>query len=357
MLAMNNRLLLFMVVWAVVGGGPALPLAAGTDEFVPVKLQIETGRDANGRLVLQGNHSRQQLLLSGRNAAGDLRDLTREARFEATPAGIVTVDAVGVVRPVHSGTAQITATHPSGLSEATTVVVENADRDLPINFPTQVVPIFTKIGCNGGGCHGKSGGQNGFALSLLGFEPGEDFETIVQEARGRRVSVAAPDQSLLLLKATGVVPHGGGKRLDVGEPSYEVIRRWIAAGAAPGDPNVKRVAAIEVLPAERIMPRNSQQQLVVIAHYTDGTTEDVSELAQYKLSEPDMAEVSETGLVKSGIAARRRGGDGQLPIACSRVSRRFCRSARRWQQCRSRGILSMSWWSRSCGCWGCLPRR
>ena len=79
-----------------------------------------------------------------------------------------------------------------------------------------------------------------------------------------------------------------------------MIRRWIAAGAAPGDPNVKRVADIEVLPAERIMPRNSQQQLVVIAHYTDGTTEDVSELAQYKLSEPDMAEVNETGLVKTG---------------------------------------------------------
>ena len=79
-----------------------------------------------------------------------------------------------------------------------------------------------------------------------------------------------------------------------------MIRRWIAAGAAPGDPNVKRVADIDVLPAERIMPRNSQQQLVVIAHYTDGTTEDVSELAQYKLSEPDMAEVNETGLVKTG---------------------------------------------------------
>ena len=257
-------------------------------------------RPRRASLRSRANRPGSSCLLDGRDAAGNVRDLTRDAQFEIAPAGIVTVDATGVVRPVSTGTAQITAVHPSGLSAATKVVVENAEHDLPINFPTQVVPIFTKAGCNAGGCHGKSGGQNGFALSLLGFEPAEDYEYIVQEARGRRISVAAPDQSLLLLKATGAVPHGGGKRLTAGESSYEVIRRWIAAGAPPGDPNVKRVAAIEVLPAERIMPRNSQQQLVVIAHYTDGTTEDVSELAQYKLSEPDMAEVNETGLVKTG---------------------------------------------------------
>jgi hypothetical protein len=280
----------FQVSPALVEGG----------DFVPVQLQLLTGRDKDGQFTLSGKQARQQLLLDGRDASENMRDLTRDAKYEVAPAEIATVDGRGVVRPLKSGTAQITAVHPSGLSSVMKVLVENAEGDLAVNFPTQVVPIFTKAGCNAGGCHGKSGGQNGFSLSLLGFEPGEDFEYIVQEARGRRISVAAPDQSLLLLKATGAVPHGGGKRLTVGESSYEVIRRWIAAGAAPGDPNVKRVADIEVLPAERIMPRNSQQQLVVIARYTDGTTEDVSELAQYKLSEPDMAEVSETGLVKTG---------------------------------------------------------
>jgi hypothetical protein len=284
---------------AVVLSGPGSP-AAETDSFVPLQLQLETGRQQDGKFTLVGKQARQQLLVDGRDAAGNPRDLTRDSRFETAPPGIVTVDSIGVVRPVASGAAQITAVHPSGLSATTSVVVENAEHDLPVNFPTQVVPIFTKIGCNAGGCHGKSGGQNGFALSLLGFEPGEDYEYIVQEARGRRLSLAAPEQSLLLLKATGAVPHGGGKRFAVGEPAYEVLRRWIAAGAPPGDPGVKRVAAVDVLPAERIMPRGSQQQLVVIARYTDGTTEDVSELAKYKLSEPDMAEVNETGLVKAG---------------------------------------------------------
>ena len=301
MIAMGKTLLLSSTFWvAIATVGQASPVVADSAEFVPVALQVETGRDKDGRFVLEGHHSRQQLLVSGHNATGDVRDLTRAAKFEVAPEGVVSVDATGVVRPVDSGTAQVTAVHASGLSSSITVAVEVAERELPINFPTQVVPIFTKLGCNAGGCHGKSGGQNGFALSLLGFEPGEDYEYIAQEARGRRLSVASPEQSLLLLKATGTVPHGGGRRLEVGEPSYEVIRRWIASGAGPGDPNVRRVASIEVLPDIRIMPRNSHQQLAVIAHYADGATEDVSELAQYKLGEPDMAEVTETGLVKAG---------------------------------------------------------
>jgi hypothetical protein len=296
----NGLTSILSVLWCGLALGAKPSPAAEVPPFAPTQLQLITGRDHDGTFTITGKQARQQLLVDGRDAAGNLRDLTREVAFEAAPDGIISIDADGQVRPVTTGTAQITAKHPSGRAATTTVVAEKAEGDLPINFPTQVVPIFTKAGCNGGGCHGKSGGQNGFALSLLGFEPNEDFEFIVQEARGRRITVAAPEQSLLLLKATGTVPHGGGKRLDVDTSSYEVIRRWIAAGAAPGDPEIKRVDRIEVVPSERIMPRNSQQQLVVIAHYTDGTTEDVSNLAQYKLSEPDMAGVSESGLVNAG---------------------------------------------------------
>ena len=301
MIATVQRVAFATVVLAVeVLRGYASPAAGEPVAFVPKELRIETGRDHDGQFTLVGNHSRQQLLVSGRDVAGASRDLTRDVQYTVAPEGIATIDAAGVVRAAKNGTATITAAHASGLKASTTVVVEQAEQEPPINFPTQVVPIFTKVGCNGGGCHGKSSGQNGFALSLLGFEPTEDYEYIVQEARGRRLSVAAPTQSLLLLKATGTVPHGGGKRLELDGPYYEVIRRWIAAGAAPGDPNVRRVASIRVLPTERLMPRNTQQQLVVIAKYTDGTAEDVSELSQYKLSEPDMGQVNETGLVTAG---------------------------------------------------------
>lgn len=292
-----------LVAAIVVGnlsGGHAAPAVVEPVAFVPKELRLETGRDRDGQFTLVGNHARQQLLATARDSAGAMRDLTRDVQYTLEPMGIATIDASGVVRSRANGSATITAKHSSGVTATTKVVVERAEQELAINFPTQVVPIFTKLGCNGGGCHGKSSGQNGFALSLLGFEPAEDYEYIVQEARGRRISVAAPTQSLLLQKATGVVPHGGGKRLELDGPYYEIIRRWIAAGAAAGDPSVRRVASIEAVPKERLMPRNSQQQLVVIAHYTDGTTEDVSELAQYKLSEPDMAQVNETGLVTAG---------------------------------------------------------
>src|SRR3954466_14358732 len=109
-----------------------------------------------------------------------------------------------------------------------------AAEDRPINFANQIVPIFTKAGCNAGGCHGKSSGQNGFKLSLLGFEPTEDYEHLIKEARGRRIFPAAPERSLLLLKATGELPHGGGKRLEPGSEDYHLIVRWISQGMPYG---------------------------------------------------------------------------------------------------------------------------
>src|SRR5213594_3991935 len=93
-------------------------------------------------------------------------------------------------------------------------VVQAAEPPRGIYFGTDVVPILTKLGCNGGGCHGKATGQNGFKLSLFGFEPEVDYDALVTEARGRRLSLAEPDRSLLLLKATSRVPHGGGRRLN-----------------------------------------------------------------------------------------------------------------------------------------------
>src|SRR6185437_13352278 len=93
----------------------------------------------------------------------------------------------------------------------------------PVNFANQVVRIFTKLGCNAGGCHGKASGQNGFRLSLLGFEPALDYETLVHEGRGRRLFPAAPEQSLLLLKAIAKMPHGGGRRLEPHSHEYRLI--------------------------------------------------------------------------------------------------------------------------------------
>src|SRR5262249_38878305 len=146
------------------------------------------------------------------------------------------------------------------------VTAESCDVALPINFGNQVVPIFTKLGCNSGGCHGKSGGQNGFALSLLGFVPEVDYASLVKEARGRRLLPAAPEPSPLLLKAPGTMAHAGGKRMDVGSDEYKLVRRWIASGPPFGKPTDPTVTKITVFPEPRILTRNNRQQFAVYAH-------------------------------------------------------------------------------------------
>lgn len=168
-----------------------------------------------------------------------------------------------------------------------------------VHFGTDVVPILTKLGCNGGGCHGKATGQNGFRLSLFGFEPDVDYDALVYEGRGRRLSRAAPDHSLLLLKATSRVPHGGGRRLEEASEDYRLLRDWIAQGANPpraDDPHLDR---IELSPGEQVLQPNSSQQLRVTAYFSNGTSRDVTRQTVYQSNEGGVAAVDATGLVKT----------------------------------------------------------
>ena len=173
-----------------------------------------------------------------------------------------------------------------------------AEAPRPLNFANDIVPILTKGGCNSGGCHGKSGGQNGFKLSLLGFEPQEDFEHIVKEARGRRVFPGSPEQSLLLTKGTAQLPHGGGKKLDPNSEDYADLVRWIREGMPYGKDTDPKMASISVEPATLTMPLKGAQQLQVTAHYTDGSTRDVTKRALYEANEKAMAKTNETGRVQ-----------------------------------------------------------
>ena len=167
-----------------------------------------------------------------------------------------------------------------------------------VYFVTDVVPLLTKLGCNSGGCHGKATGQNGFKLSLLGYEPDLDYASIVNEARGRRLFPAAPERSLLVLKATGAVPHGGGTRIGFGSEDYRVLLQWLRAGApsaAADDPVISRIA---VSPERLVFDSGSQEQpLLVTAQLSDGTHRDVTRLAIYQSNEPDIAEVGDDGAV------------------------------------------------------------
>src|SRR5262245_19275229 len=171
--------------------------------------------------------------------------------------------------------------------------------DRRISFANDVVPVLTRAGCNVGVCHAKAGGgQNGFQLSLLGFEPAEDFEHIVLAGRGRRLSFGNPEQSLLLLKASGQVAHGGGLRLPKSSPGYAILRDWIAQGVPKDDPSTPKLIGMEIEPKKGSLRRQGTQQLKAVARYSDGSVRDVTGMALFESNDKAMADVSEGGLVK-----------------------------------------------------------
>jgi len=178
----------------------------------------------------------------------------------------------------------------------------------PIYFDTDVVPLLTKLGCNSGGCHGKAEGQNGFRLSLLGFEPEQDYEAIVKEARGRRLMPSSPGASLFLLKATGTLAHGGGKRLAVGSDDYQTLSRWMMNGSPPARSSDPTLARVTVTPNRVTFEAgNRRQPLKVVAQFSDGTSRDVTRQTVYQSNEPELAEVDDAGVVqvknRSGLFA------------------------------------------------------
>ena len=266
----------------------------------PGKLQaLEIAHGRAKQALLRGADDRLQLVVTGRHATGQLRDWTGKVQYQVQPAGVVQVDQTGLVTPLGNGKATITAVAPGGVTAQLQVTVQDYGTLLPVNFPNEVVPVFTKFGCNGGGCHGKASGQNGFKLSLLGFTPSEDYEYLVKEGRGRRLFPAAPDRSLLLLKAINAVPHGGGQRLTKESPEYRLLRRWIAQGMPYGSDKDPVVVRIEVFPKRRLLAPGSRQQLCVTAYYSDGSVRDVTRMAQYDSNNAEVAECSETGLVET----------------------------------------------------------
>lgn len=268
-------------------------------------------------VALKSRDDSTQLVVTATLKDGRLQDLTQAVKFAVVDGKTVTVSPTGRVLPNVNGSTEITVSYGT-LSAQVPVLASQIDMNLPINFPNQVVPVFTKLGCNSGGCHGKASGQNGFRISLLGFEPEFDYMTLVKEARGRRLFPASPDQSLFLLKAIGAVPHGGGKKMGPGSDEYKIIRRWIAAGAPYGAESDPTVAKISVYPEHRILTRQNTQQFAVYAHYTDGTTEDITRRAQYESNDAEIASVDGNALVttlnQSGEAAIMARYQGRVAV-------------------------------------------
>ena len=171
-----------------------------------------------------------------------------------------------------------------------------------VTFESDVQPLLTRLGCNAGPCHGKSRGQNGFALSLLGFDSDFDYAALVREGRGRRVFAAAPEDSLLLRKAVGQLPHGGGKRFEVGSAPYEEIREWIRAGVPRTPADAPKLVRVVAEPATQSLAPQGQFPLRVIAEYSDGHRRDVTDGAAFQSNDKTIAAIAPAGdgIVQAG---------------------------------------------------------
>lgn len=263
------------------------PFAAATEN--PARIAVYPDR-----VRLAGPAASQRLVVVGTFAAGAAADVSAGSRFESSAPAIVTVDERGVIRPVADGMADVIVR--AGTVEARIPVeVKHAADPRVVSFRHEIQPVLTKLGCNQGACHGSQHGKGGFRLSLLGFEPEPDYTAIVKSAEGRRVTPFAPEESLLLLKPTLAVAHGGGKRLEAGSPEYERIRLWLQQGAPAPSKSDPAVTGVAVLPNRRTMEPGQAQRLVVLATLSDGTVRDVTDEAKFDTLNEAVAKVEPTG--------------------------------------------------------------
>ncbi len=166
------------------------------------------------------------------------------------------------------------------------------------SFRNHVIPVLTRLGCNSGACHGAAAGKNGFKLTLRGYDPELDYAVVTRQSLGRRINKNEPAKSLLLLKPTMAIGHGGGKRMDVNSLEYRVIAEWIASGMTAPAESDPYIARIEVTPKTATLAAGTEQQLKVLAHYGDGHIEDVTRWVKYSASDSTVASVDDDGKIK-----------------------------------------------------------
>ena len=206
----------------------------------------------------------------------------------------------GRVFPGSDGKTILTVTYKDFAKEIP-ITVTNSQADDALSFQLDVMPIFSKTGCNAGSCHGAARGKDGFRLSLFGYDPKGDYFRITREMLGRRIDVALPDDCLLTNKATNRVAHTGGKLFDVNSQYYGVLKRWLEEGANFDGEEVAAVTSIELLPEDGLLNgEGAQQRLNVTAHYSDCTTRDVTHLAFFSTTNADTAVVSQEAIVTGG---------------------------------------------------------
>lgn len=245
---------------------------------------------------LSAVRDRQSLIVQAVMANGLTYDVTDQAEISIGDEAMVRRDGM-TFHPVADGETTVQVSY-GGHNVTVPVVVVNATVDPPISFRQDVMPVFMKTSCNNGSCHGAARGKDGFRLSLFGFDPEGDHYRLTREIPGRRINLALPEESLLVEKGAGIVPHTGGKRFSPDSEYYDTVVRWLQSGA-PNDPGpVPAVVSVEIYPQGAVLDgEGSQQRLTVRARYSDGTDRDVTSLAYFSSNNENSAEMSQEGIV------------------------------------------------------------
>jgi hypothetical protein len=264
-----------------------------------------------GEILLTHRFDYRQLVITAIRENGERYDVTQVVKREYNGAQpeVVKLSGHGLMRAVKDGTDELKLTLPGSKVAAVTIPIKvtGIDEAVHPDFIRDVNPVMTKLGCNQGTCHGGAQGKNGFKLSLRGYDPVFDIRSLTDDLTGRRFNRVMPDQSLMLLKPSGVVPHVGGVLCKPGESGYEILRAWIADGL-PFKPDAAKVTKIAVEPNNPTIPLpQMKQQFRVLATYADNTTRDVTAEAFVECGNIEVLEADKTGLV---TALRR----GESPI-------------------------------------------
>jgi len=252
-------------------------------------------------IEITGGNRQIQILITGRRMDRPPVDLTHQAKISIVDNQVATLSE-SLVLGLREGQTSLLV-NVEGVETSIPVIVRGY-KDYPaVSFEGDIIPLLTKRHCNSGGCHGRQGGQNGFQLSVFGFDPITDFEALTRQSRGRRVFPGAIEQSLIYSKATGLVAHGGGSRMKGDSQDAELLREWINQGFPWGSTDTPTVAHIDVTPKSRSMTPRAFQQLRVVATYSDGSIRDVTRAAAYTTNTAVIAECNTKGVIETGKLA------------------------------------------------------
>jgi hypothetical protein len=248
-------------------------------------------------LVLNSTEDGRRVLVMGVTPEGERVDLTSTSKLEVL-GDAFKIGTDGLIYAMKDGESKISVT-AGGRKTEIIARATGLDHPHPVSFVRDVAPILNKVGCTSGTCHGAAKGKNGFKLSLRGYDPEFDYESLLYDMSGRRFNRSDPARSLMLAKPTQQVPHGGGMRFEIGSRYYTTILNWISAGVPYGDPKVDRIEKLELLPREVFLHApGREQQMIALAHYPDGSVRDVTREANFSSNTPEIADIDAKAVAK-----------------------------------------------------------